>query len=451
MSNLWIVISREYMTRVKKKSFIILTILMPFLFVALGFVPVLLGMIKDDDAQRKVVVIDRTEKYLPVIIDAQKTDSTRASGYVFVTGAGDVQLYNTEDAEAEAVISITDTLSTHPDAIRIYSRGEVQNDLKRYLEDLLSNEIYREKLSRYNIPGLEKIVDDLHTDLYIKTIKWGDKGEETFSMSELAMLLGLILALLIYMFVLSYGSMVMQGVMEEKTNRIVEVIVSSVKPFHLMMGKVLGVMLVGLTQILIWGAMVTSLMLIGTTVFGISAGVDAASMTDAAAMSANMPGGVDMSAIEQNPLAEILTAFNNMPLAEIGVLFLLYFLGGYMLYASFFAAIGAAINSQEDSSQFLMPVIIIMVFSLYGAMGSMENTDGPLAFWASLFPLTSPIVMMVRLPFGVPLWQEALSVVLLFATAVGMIWISGRIYRVGILLYGKKPSFREMLKWLMYK
>lgn len=454
MSNFWIVVGREYMTRVKKKSFIILTILMPFLIVGLVSLPIILGMIKDDDAQRQVVIIDKTEKYLPLFLEAQKSDSTKAPGYQFVAGAGDISLYNTEELNLAAVLNITDTLTNNPSAARLYSRGEIQHDLQSYVEDILVGQIRKDKLSSYGIPNLDVIVKDMQEDFSIQTVKWSSDGGETFSFGEIAMALGMLSAMLIYMFVMSYGGMVMQGVMEEKTSRIVEVIVSSVKPFHLMMGKIIGILFVGLTQMIIWGTMITALVMIGGMVAGVSS-MDAETVKEAvvAAQEAQQQGAMaaaqampEMPA--DSPASELLTAFSNLPLAEIGILFILFFLGGYMLYASFLAAIGAAINSQEDSSQFMMPVLIIMVFSIYAAMGSMENTDGPLAFWASLFPLTSPIVMMVRLPFGVPLWQEALSVVLLFATAVLFVWISGRIYRIGILMYGKKPTIKDMIKWI---
>lgn len=456
MRNFWIVVGREYMTRVKKKSFIILTILMPFLMVALVSVPIILGMIKDDDANKQVVILDKTEHYLPLFLEAQKADSTKAEGYQFVAGAGDIKLYNTDEVDVAAVVHITDTLTHNPKAVRIYSRGEVQHDLQTYIEDILSQQVRKDKLASYNIPQLNIIVDDLQENFSIQTVKWGKDGEETFSSTEIAMVIGLITALLIYMFVMAYGAMVMQGVMEEKTNRIVEVIVGSVKPFHLMMGKIIGVLLVGLTQIVIWGAMLTALTIFG----GIAAGVgdaDAETVKQAVVAAQDMQQQGAMTSAQtmpevpaDSPAAELLTAFNNLPLAEIGILFILFFLGGYMLYASFYAAIGAAINSQEDSSQFMMPVMIVMIFSIYAAMGSMENTDGPLAFWASLFPLTSPIVMMVRLPFNVPLWQELLSVALLYATAILFVWLSARIYRVGILMYGKKPNIKELLKWLRY-
>ena len=297
----------------------------------------------------------------------------------------------------------------------------------------------KDKLAKYEIAELDSIIADVQEDLSIQTVKWTEDGEETFSSSEIAMVLGLLSSLMIYMFVIIYGAMVMQGVMEEKTNRIVEVIVGSVRPFDLMMGKIIGIMLVGFTQMLVWGAMILSISMIA----GISL------MPDPAAMASQQAAAMEMA--QQQPLNELSAALASLPLTQIVILFVLYFLGGYILYSSFYAAIGAAVNSQEDSSQFMMPMMIMMIFAMYAAMGSMENTDGPLAFWTSLFPLTSPVVMMVRLPFGVPTWQIILSVALLFVTALLFVWVSARIYRVGILMYGKKPSVKEMIKWMRYK
>ena len=251
------------------------------------------------------------------------------------------------------------------------------------------------------------------------------------------------------MFVMSYGGMVMQSVMEEKTNRIVELMVSSVKPFQLMMGKIVGISLVGFVQLAIWGVMLAAILIGAGMLFGISA-----ADTQQAAMASQMAGMAGTGAMPTTIPTEsqqIVTALLNLPYAEMGICFVLYFVGGYLLYASFFAAVGASVNTQEDSSQFMMPVILIMVFSLYAAMGSAENTNGPLAFWTSLFPLTSPIVMMVRIPFTVPLWQEILSIALLYGTAIFFVWCSARIYRVGILMYGKKPSIKEMLRWMRYR
>ena len=277
-------------------------------------------------------------------------------------------------------------------------------------------------------------------------MKRNAEGDETSSNTYIAMTAGFIFTFLIYMFVMSYGGMVMQSVMEEKTNRIVELMVSSVKPFQLMMGKIIGVALVGFVQLAIWGVMLSIILMVCGSVFGLSA---------APAVPAMAGADAQMAAVAQQAgggeAAEIMSALMGLPYAELGIMFVLYFVGGYLLYASFFAAVGASINAQEDSSQFIMPVVLIMVFGLYAAMYSAENTNGPLAFWASIFPLTSPIVMMVRIPFGVPWWEEVLSLGLLFATSMAFVWISARIYRVGILMYGKKPSLREMLKWVRWR
>lgn len=437
MSKIWIIIQREFMTRVKKKSFILLTILMPFIFAALIVVPLMLATIQGDE-QKTVMVVDKTGRYVGSL--------KSTANYAFVPTADNKDEFYTEDSEVEAVVQITADLAKNPKAVTIYSPREVKAELLSYVETCLGEQVRREKLSAYNIPELETIIADIQTDFHVATVKRNAEGDETSSNTYIAMTAGFIFTFLIYMFVMSYGGMVMQSVMEEKTNRIVELMVSSVKPFQLMMGKIIGVALVGFVQLAIWGVMLSIILLVCGSVFGLSAApaVPAVAGADAqmAAMAQQAGGG---------EAAEIMSALMGLPYAELGIMFVLYFVGGYLLYASFFAAVGASINAQEDSSQFIMPVVLIMVFGLYAAMYSAENTNGPLAFWASIFPLTSPIVMMVRIPFGVPWWEEVLSLGLLFATSMAFVWISARIYRVGILMYGKKPSLREMLKWVRWR
>lgn len=435
-NNTLIVIQREFMTRVSKKSFVLLTILMPFIFAALIVVPLWLSTIKDD-AQRTVVVVDRTTHYL----SAFKDDKS----YRFVPAPAMLPEHRSDTTDVEAVVNIEGDLSKDPKAVKIYSRKEVSADLLSYVTNVLNEQVRRDKLSAYDVQGLDKIIEDVQSTLEVSTVKWNDEGEESSSNTGIAIAAGFLFTFMIYMFVMSYGGMVMQSVMEEKTNRIVELMVSSIKPFQLMMGKIVGVAMVGFVQLLIWGVMLAAILGICSVAFGLDAGAMAeAQGTMAAGAQGNMPA-VDAA---DN---EVLTALLNLPFAELGIMFVLYFVGGYLLYASFFAAVGASINAQEDSSQFIMPVVLIMVFGLYAAMYSVENTDGPLAFWASMFPLTSPIVMMVRIPFDVPLWQELLSLGILYGTATLFVWVSAKIYRVGILMYGKKPSLREMLKWLRYK
>lgn len=437
MNKIWIIIQREFMTRVKKKSFILLTILMPFIFAALIMVPLMLATIEGDE-QKTVMVIDKTGRYVGSL--------KSTANYAFVPTADNKDEYYTDDSEVEAVVQITDDLAQNPKAVTIYSPREVKAELLGYVETCLGEQVRREKLTAYNIPELEDILEDVQAEFHVATVKRNAEGDETSSNTYIAMAAGFIFTFLIYMFVMSYGGMVMQSVMEEKTNRIVELMVSSVKPFQLMMGKIIGVALVGFVQLAIWGVMLSIILLVCGSVFGLTAAPNVPAVAGA---------DMQMNAMAQQAAsgeaAEIMSALMGLPYAELGIMFVLYFVGGYLLYASFFAAVGASINAQEDSSQFIMPVVLIMVFGLYAAMYSAENTNGPLAFWASMFPLTSPIVMMVRIPFGVPWWEEVLSLGLLFATSVAFVWLSARIYRVGILMYGKKPSIREMLKWVRWR
>ena len=437
MNKIWIIIQREFMTRVKKKSFILLTILMPFIFAALIMVPLMLATIEGDE-QKTVMVVDKTGRYVGSL--------KSTANYAFVPTADNKDEYYTDDSEVEAVVQITDDLVKNPKAATIYSPREVKAELLGYVETCLGEQVRREKLTAYNIPELEDILEDVQAEFHVATVKRNAEGDETSSNTYIAMAAGFIFTFLIYMFVMSYGGMVMQSVMEEKTNRIVELMVSSVKPFQLMMGKIIGVALVGFVQLAIWGVMLSIILLVCSSIFGLSAAPNVPAVAGA---------DMQMNAVAQQAAsgeaAEIMSALMGLPYAELGIMFVLYFVGGYLLYASFFAAVGASINAQEDSSQFIMPVVLIMVFGLYAAMYSAENTNGPLAFWASMFPLTSPIVMMVRIPFGVPWWEEVLSLGLLFATSMAFVWISARIYRVGILMYGKKPSIREMLKWVRWR
>jgi len=323
----------------------------------------------------------------------------------------------------------------------------VQDGLLSYVQSVVNERVRCDKLAETDIDGIEKIIEDVQSEISVSTKTRNAEGKEAESSTDIAIAAGMVLTLLIYMFVMTYGGMVMQGVTEEKTNRIVELMVSSVKPFQLLAGKIVGVALVGFVQLAIWGVMLFAIIAAAGVLFGVAPDVS----SQAAMAGAASPMPEASAIVSQGGGNEVLSAITNLPFLEMAVLFVLYFIGGYLLYASFFAAIGASVNEQEDSSQFMMPMVLIMVFGLYAAMGSVQNTDGPLAFWASLFPLTSPIVMMVRVPFSVPLWQEILSISILYATAVLFVWISGRIYRVGILMYGKKPSVKEMLKWMRYK
>lgn len=417
MNKVGIIIQREFINRVSKKSFILLTILMPFIFAALIFIPLWLSTVKGGE-QKTVAVIDATMKYLPHFKDDES--------WHFVGVPRMEASFRSDSTLFDAVVEIKADLAEHPEAVTIYSRKEVPNSLSRLVSETLDEQVRQDKLLRYDIPQLPSILQDVNRKLNIRTVKWGEDGSESESDAGAAMAAGMVLTFLIYMFVMSYGGMVMQSVMEEKTNRIVEVIVSSVKPFQLMIGKIIGIGLVGVAQLAIWAVLIMVLLAVA--------------------------GGISGSSPElMGEASGALVALQGLNLAKMGGFFVLNFIGGYLVYASIFAAIGAAINGQEDSQQFMMPIILLLIFALYAGIYSTDNPDGPLAVWCSMIPFTSPVVMMVRLPFDVPVWETLLSVVILYAAAFGMIWIAGKIYRVGILMYGKKPSFSEMIRWITYK
>lgn len=432
MNKILIIIQREFLKRVRTKGFIILTITMPFIMAALVFVPLWLSSIENDE-QQKVAVIDPTGVYAKAL-KASKSFAFSAQPVI-------TEKMRSEDSPYDAVVAISGDLVKNNGKVTIYSHKEIPGNMLDYIQSKLNETVQKQKLEATGIAGLDKIIDDVQRDVNMKTVKWSKEGDEQASSTYVAIIVGGIFTLLIYIFVITYGGMVMQSVIEEKTNRIMELLVSSVKPFQLMMGKIIGVMLVGIAQMALWGVMLSIIMTVASVGFGVS-------QAQSIAAGQSMPSPtMNMSQDTQ----ELLTAIVNLPYAEIGLMFIIMFVGGYLLYSSFFAATGASINEQEDANQFVVPITMITLFGLYAAMYSIENTDGPLAFWASLFPLTSPIVMMIRIPFGVPLWQELLSIALLYASAFLMIWIGGKIYRVGILMYGKKPSIKEIIKWMRYK
>ena len=428
-----IVIRREYWRRVSKKSFIIMTLLAPVLFAALMFVPLWLSTIKSSD-KSTVAIIDRTGKYVSLFKDTDK--------FHFRSASQTEPLDSQKEAGSGifAFLEITDDLLNNPDAVALYSEKQIPADLSKEVNQTLSRFLENEKRASFNIPNLDEIIKNSRVQLNVQTIKWGKDGKASASSAGIAMAIGMFFTIVIYMFILMYGTMVMQGVMEEKTNRIFEVMVSSVRPFDLMMGKIIGIGLVGLTQIFLWCMLTMVFVSFGGIAFGSGAAQQAATM-----QAGLQPGMADMSGMAG--LFAKLSSFNFM---AIGVYFVLFFIGGYITYASFFAAVGSAVDNPEDSQQFVMPMMLLLIFALYAGIYSGQNPDGPLAFWCSFFPITAPIVMMVRIPYDIPFWQIITSLVLLFASAVFFVWIAAKIYRVGILMYGKKPSLKELIRWIKY-
>lgn len=427
MSKIGLIIEREYKTRVLKKSFLLLTFLSPILFAALIAVPLWLSRL-DADTTKEIVVIDRSGLYA----DALLSDDI----YHFTFVDADLNQARSSYGSLTGILLITGRLDQDGIAT-VYSENQIDMETKSHIERLLGDYVEQQKINAYNIPDLQKILEDTQTRVSVSTIRWNEKGEEQKGSSELALIIGMVTAMIIYMFIVMYGGQVMSGVVQEKTSRIVEVIVSSVKPFQLMMGKIVGIALVGLTQVFLWVILTLILSVAATTLMGIepSAAVEAQA--------------IPQSTMDQG-MGEIYSMLAGFNFVEMLIYFICYFLGGYLLYASLFAAVGSAVENETDTQQFSLPLTIPIIFAIYAAIYSAQNPDGPLAFWCSLIPFTSPVVMMVRLPFGVPFWQIALSIGVLVLSFVLTTWMAGKIYRTGILMYGKKVTWAELWKWLKY-
>ena len=439
MSKIGIIIGREYRTRVMKKSFIIVTLVTPLLMVLLMLGPTLI-MMMGDSSQRNITVIDQTGIYRNVLKDSTKYH------FIFADQSPDeirAANKNKDKNAMTALLVITDSLTKNPKAATLYSYQQIDVDTKNYIANLLNKYVEHEKLAAYNIPDIKQIIEDSKANIDIKTIRWNDDGSDKVGSSELALILGIVIAILIYMFIMIYGSQVMAGVIQEKTNRIVEVIVSSAKPFELMMGKIIGVALVGLTQMLIWGVLIS--VLYGAAMMVISPQL----IQQSAEITATMGSG-QMPEISSGMMGDIFGAMQGVNFLQIGILLIIYFLGGYLLYASLFAAMGSAVDSETDTQQFTMPITMPMLFAIYAGIYASQHPDSAFAFWTSLIPFTSPVVMMARLPFGVDAWQIVLSVGLLVLSFLGSTWLAAKIYRTGILMYGKKPTWKELWKWLKY-
>jgi ABC-2 type transport system permease protein len=454
MSKIGLIIEREYLTRVKKKSFILLTFLTPVLLAALIAVPLALSTLKGSEV-KKIAVTDSDSLY----VNRLKSDEQ----YQFIATTADGKVAGKpvrENTDIYAYLVIKGNLSTDTSTVSMYSESQIELELKSFVSDQLKDFAREDKIASYHIAGLDTIIAASNPKIDLNTIKWDEDGSEKESSSELALIIGMIATMIIYIFIFAYGAMVMNGVIEEKTNRIVEVIVSSVKPFQLMMGKIIGIAMVGLTQVLLWIVLLGGILSIALYSLKDSVNPEQMKTVSAQVMESQQLSnqGIHTASFTPDPGQEddfspekIVQMVSNLNIAEIVIWFILYFLAGYLLYASLFAAFGSAIDSQEEAQQFTLPLTIPVLFALYAGMYSAQNPDGPLAFWCSLIPFTSPIVMMVRIPFGVPIWQLLVSYGLLVLTFIGTTALAGKIYRTGILMYGKKVSYKELWKWLKYK
>ncbi|MGN1246630.1 MAG: ABC transporter permease [Muribaculaceae bacterium] len=437
-SRLSLIIQREYMSIVGRKSFIVMTILIPLISVACFALPGLLMLMNTSDEQT-VAVVDETHRLYSALTDDD--------GYKFQditsVGAANVHDFFTNTDNVYAVLVIPANVDSIP-RVNIYSNNAVKASLSSHVEECLRTALSDERVQSYGVANLKEMIDNCRVNVTVDSVKWAEDGSEERSSATFASILGMVLSLLTYMFVLMYGAMIMGSVVEEKTSRIIEVIVSSCRPIELMLGKIIGVGLVGITQIAIWAVFLG----IGSSVLGIAiggmAGIDTAAAAEA---SGDMVAAINAFAGD-GELGEIIEIILSVNYVQILTCFVLYFLGGFLLYSSLFAAFGSAADQPSDASQFTTPIMMIMVFALWAGIACAETPDGNLAFWCSMIPFTSPVVMMVRLPYDVPVWEIALSVALLYASALGITVLAARIYRTGILMYGKKVSIKDIIKWI---
>lgn len=438
MGKIGIIAQREFNERVRKKSFIITTILMPLFMVAMMFIPMLMVNMKSDEV-REIYVVDESG------VIGDKLEST--TGLKFIPSDMPLDQIKEQQLDIFGVLVLSKNIADGGGA-QLYTYGtstiDIESEIRAQVEDIIETE----KLKTYNIENLAEILTDVETNISLSVKQFGDDGEAKDSSSIVAIVAAYIFGFLIYMFVFLYGGMVMQGVIEEKSNKVLEVMVSSVKPFQLMMGKILGIASVALTQLLIW---VVFIVVVGGGLMSLLAG----DMIEAAqAMSSGMP--MDMEAMGGAMMdADLAAAINT--LTDPGYLFrliggfIVYFIGGYLLYAAMFAAVGSAVDNEKDTQNLQTPISMPLILALFVMLTAMQDPNSPLAVWCSIIPFTSPIVMVARLPYGVPAWELWTSIGVLFASFFAIVWLAGKVYRVGIFMYGKKPTFKELYKWTKYK
>ncbi|HEV7350229.1 ABC transporter permease [Telluribacter sp.] len=442
MKNILLVIQREYMVRVKKKSFLIMTFLAPLLFV--GFYAVVIWVAVGSVETKTVQVLDKSGLF------AGQFQNSKTINFNYLTSSLDSAKNTLKTSQATALVYIPADVMDNPKNVKIYAPKNVSLELQSDIEKVIEKQIEDIKLTEAGIT--RRILEDSRVNVSSETISLSEEGEKSSS-SGAATAIGGICAFLIYISVFVYGTQVMRGVTEEKTSRIVEVIISSVKPFQLMMGKIIGVALVGLTQFVLWILLTVALTSAAGAFMGDKIPKDPKQIEQQVQeIRKDMPAAsMQASAGPANPVSEVLSAINSLNLPLIISCFLFYFLGGYLLYSALFGAVGAAVDNDADTQQFMLPITLPIIFSFVFAQFVLRDPDGSLAFWTSIIPFTSPIIMMVRIPFGVPAWQLALSMVLLVLGFMGTTWLAARIYRVGILMYGKKVSYKELAKWIFYR
>ena len=449
-----IIIRREYLTRVKKKSFLVTTFVVPVLMAALCVVPMLL-MLNSKEETKTVAVVDRSGIVMPYM------QSNEVLRYVDMSDMPlDSVKAHLKDYNLDAVLGISQIDAQKSVTADFTSLKPIGMTTTELMSGRIEEAVEAYRISTYNIDGLDQIMKDVKADIRINSYTIdSESGEEKVSDAGVNSILSMVLGIIIFLFITMFGGMVMSAVIEDKSSRVVEVLISSVRATELMFGKIIGIAAVALTQFLLWILLTGVLVSVGMGFIAPKLIGDA----DPAALVEQMSGGMQamegmqassdmMEALSQNSeLGSIIATIQGINIGAIALYFLVFFILGYLLYASLFAAIGSAVENEGDSQQLQMPVTIPLMIGYFIALYAFNAPDSSLAVWGSLIPFTSPIVMLARIPFGVPGWQIALSIVLLLATTVAMAWLSAKIYKVGILMFGKKTTFKDLWKWLKMK
>jgi ABC-2 type transport system permease protein len=458
MNKIVLILRREYLTRVRKRSFLVMTILGPLLMAAIVVIPLYIANISNE--VKTVSVIDETGFFF-----GKFKDSETIRFHYLVSDINSAKAGFSKSGDY-ALLYIPKTELAIPSGAYLYSKSQVNMNVKSYIKTVMSRQLEEMKLEA-KLKDLQPagtdaklttddILRSIKVSVEINTIKIGNEGNEEKSYPEVSMGLGMFGGILIYFFIFLFGSQVMRGVIEEKTSRIVEVIISSVKPVQLMLGKIIGVGLVGLTQFLLWVVLTAGIVAIATSTLSTkssSKSLQEKVMTSQNPAFATIPA--DVSTVSEKGdsenMNEVLDALNSINFPVMISSFLFFFLFGFLLYAAMFAAIGSAVDSEADTQQFMLPITVPLILSFVLAQNIIQEPNGSLAFWLSVIPLTSPVIMMVRIPFGVPYFDVILSMVLLVLGFLATTWMAAKIYRTGILMYGKKVNYRELWRWLKYK
>ncbi|MEW6134572.1 MAG: ABC transporter permease [Bacteroidota bacterium] len=445
MKKTWIIIQREYLTRVRKKSFIIMTILGPLLMAGLWIIPIYISTL--GQGKKVVQVLDESGLFIDKFVS---TENIRFVPVLLkLEEAKQAFLLSNDDA----LLYIPRTELSLPVTALLFSRSQPGIDLKAVIRDIMRRQAEALKL---RAKGMDpEVMNSVKTRIILNSIKLADDGTEEKTSVEVSMALGLVGGFFIYFLIFLFGSQVMRGVIEEKANRIIEVIITSVKPFQLMAGKIIGVGLVGLTQFLIW-VVFTGVLILGFQATQSDSIKNAPKHTPITTQKVMPPQQMQLVAeaeveADKTLLEEAMEGIRQVNFPLVLSAFGFFFLGGYLLYAALFAAIGSAVESETDTQQFMLPVTVPLILSFILATYVINNPNSSLAIWFSIIPLTSPVVMMVRIPFGVPWWHLALSMFLLIVGFVFTTWLAARIYRTGILMYGKKVTWAELIRWFKYK